>query len=572
MPPNDALVARFDVSVVEALTRPCRPRILIVTDGNLSYSPLQGFGLSRFVHAITLAGGVTTKPILTLAHRTQSAPPNLVLGPDTYAIKPLFDFTTANPAVTVANYDQLWLFGFDSGALPPTQVAVIAEFMNSGGGVFATGDHANLGQQLCGQLPRIRHMRDWSSIPMGIEALPGSLARIDTIVNPGADGVYEFDDQADDIPQRIYPHYKVTGTGFTNWQATVHPLLMRPGAPATRTNASGFTKDVDALPDHPHESVCLAVTDAAVLGGTYNVVSPSFDEFPAAVAGGGRVGAEIVASAVSGGRAINRNGYWKPPVTPRMFGVISAYDGRLATPYPGKTARPGRISCDSTWHHFVNVNLDGTQSDRGGAALGSGSGAGFVPSPSLEKIYDYYRNIISWLQPANRIRCRLWLELAEIRLHPALIEELVVAPRLTDWPQLVGLGQEAARVSRGGVDGEGFRDMLAACLLDEAKGGSLGDILQTRELSEHGIDETQLVFGLAGGLLAKVAELLPIHDDAQLLKVMRTGPRQIDSLLKTEAPRLFQMAVDHHLGRTEKVQRLSGGFAPLLKALTVRPG
>lgn len=36
---------------------------------------------------------------------------------------------------------------------------------------------------------------------------------------------------------------------------------------------------------------------------------------------------------------------------PHSFGLVSAYDGH--------PAGVGRITCDSTWHHFINVNLIG---------------------------------------------------------------------------------------------------------------------------------------------------------------------------------------------------------------------
>ena len=176
-----------------------------------------------------------------------------------------------------------------------------------------------------------------------------------------------------------------------------------------------------------------AVTSAAILGAAYNVGGQNFPEFqPNASIPSQRVGADVVAFAVSGGRSV-LNGVWKPPVKPRMFGVVSAYDGRSAQPYPGKSQRPGRIVCDSTWHHFVNINLDGTGSGRTG--LGTGSGAGFVPSPALEKIYAYYRNIVSWLQPANRIWCRIFWDLVAVRMNAALLEELLDLDRCRVLPR-----------------------------------------------------------------------------------------------------------------------------------------
>jgi len=43
--------------------------------------------------------------------------------------------------------------------LSPTEHDAMCVFMNNGGGVFATGDHAALGSSLAGSLPRVRSMR-----------------------------------------------------------------------------------------------------------------------------------------------------------------------------------------------------------------------------------------------------------------------------------------------------------------------------------------------------------------------------------------------------------------------------
>lgn len=168
--------------------------------------------------------------MLTLAHRGEHVL-QVQLGYDSYAVHGNFKFADGSFAVTIDNFDQVWLFGMSRGkfGLSNNEVSVIVKFMNSGGGVFAAGDHADLGRQLCGDLPRIRHMRDWrpvdeGGIPMGSES-DASIAtlRIDTVSNPGSNNLFEFADQSDDIPQCIYPNYQVTDTG-DGFEATVHPL------------------------------------------------------------------------------------------------------------------------------------------------------------------------------------------------------------------------------------------------------------------------------------------------------------------------------------------------------------
>jgi hypothetical protein len=569
---NTALEARLNTDLVAAWRTPCRPRILALVDG-LSYQASDGFGLWRFIHGITTAAGVTNKPVMTLAHRSIHPTPTVTVGADTYTVLNNFNFSTAATTVTTAHYDQIWIFGIGSGAfsLSNAEVGVVSEFMNSGGGVFATGDHASLGRALNGSLPRIRHMREWrdalgGGVPMGTET-NASLAvnRIDTVVNPGADGLYAFIDQSDDIPQRIYPNYKVTdtdGLGGSGWEATVHPLLRLPGAPGVRSStnpsgaSAGFTMDISVMPDHPHESVCYDVTSAAILGGAYNQSGQNFPEFqPNAANPAQRVGAEIVAYAVSGGRSV-LNGVWKPPVRPRMFGIVSAYDGRLAQAYPGKSQRPGRIVCDSTWHHYVNVNLDGTSSGRTG--LGTGSGAGFVPSPDLEKIYAFYRNTVSWLQPANRVWCSIFWDLAAVRLSPALFEELIDVERIVNWRDFVGLGREAKALLAQVHGSELARDQILGLLVSEPMTQAAGDMLASDALATTALNRDELIDGVLGALLVEVRKLLPDDLTPEMAReVLDKGPTKHLKVLQRRLASAVEQGVAHQTERMERSLKLA---------------
>jgi hypothetical protein len=146
------------------------------------------------------------------AHRNGSGP-NLTIAGN-------FNFTTAAAAVTPANYDQIWLFAFTTTALSAPEQATIAQFMQSGGGVFATGDHETIGAGMGANIPRARTMRNWSTIPM---VNPN---RHDTVLDPGMDNVKQFQDQADAIPQSIYPMFFSNGgpnNVASSW--SVHPVL-----------------------------------------------------------------------------------------------------------------------------------------------------------------------------------------------------------------------------------------------------------------------------------------------------------------------------------------------------------
>ena len=163
----------------------CPIRILMVTDGFLDFG-IGGFGLSEFVTIIKSVGHA-----VSTAHR-QGSGPNLTIPGN-------FKFTQAS--VTIAQYDQIWLFGADSdaNAIDSSEQNAIAAFMQAGGGVFATGDHETLGQGMGANIPRVRTMRNWSTIPMS------SVNRLDTVVNPGQDMAKQFQDESDSFPQYINP-------------------------------------------------------------------------------------------------------------------------------------------------------------------------------------------------------------------------------------------------------------------------------------------------------------------------------------------------------------------------------
>jgi hypothetical protein len=97
----------------------------------------------------------------------------------------------------------------------------------------------------------------------------------------------------------------------------------------------------------------------------------------------------------------------KIPAIAHSFGVVSAYDGHRANGM-------GWVVCDSTWHHFVNVNLIGVV--EGGVfdefAIPGESATkhdGFLSTPAglaaLNKIKNYYTNIGFWISPPGKHAC-----------------------------------------------------------------------------------------------------------------------------------------------------------------------
>lgn len=380
------------------LFRPCRPKVLVVTDG-LNFDPADDFGLTQFVD--TLAGsqiyGMT--PTVLKAHR----------GVDANADISTFRFDDASNGLKISRYDVVFLFGIarQGTSLPEPELDAIKTFMEAGGGVFATGDHEDLGAGLSKDVPRVRQMRYWlaSETPD-----VGDTSRLSTNL-PGDDDVYEFVDQSDTHPQRLYVNYRTDAGGIGD----PHPLLQ-----------GGMLGPIEVFPDHPHEGECRVPSNLTT---SFDLAGTSHEEWPNAIVGGGRVSPEMVAMSMSHGDSFPS----KDALTPRSFMSIVAYDGHRAA--------VGRVSTDATWHHFVNVNIDGTDSPRGGLQSSPGT-----DTPEMAKIREYYKNLASWLMPKRRRLCLAfpWV-IREVLRYPLFEEIRVPELKTAEAAALHNLGDQVSR-------------------------------------------------------------------------------------------------------------------------------
>jgi hypothetical protein len=392
--------------------RRCKVRILIVSDGGIAFGN-NDFGLAEL---ITKALNTSSRPfvdfVITKAHR------GVGTGADINNFK--FDNSqmpapAAAKAFNNTNYDQVWLFGVQrSPILSTAELLAITNFMEAGGGVFATGDHEDLGKAMCAEIPRVRSMRKWywPNAPAGRQVAPdgGSANRLDTTVVGDTAG-YQFNDQSDETPQNIIPRFFTVGTS-----AVAHPLLSK---------SRGVIR---FLPDHAHEGECVVPSNLTekVLPGDMR------DEYPAAIGGGSRVSPQLVAISYSGAGALTDS--FKPAVNPRCFGAIVAYDGHLA----GK----GRVSVDATWHHFLNINLNGEGSTRAGD---TGFYVNGNPTPEYEDIKQYFRNIALWISPTYLQRCFRFRYIYFIRYKFPLIWEVRPNPK-PKWEEIIEVGQQTRKM------------------------------------------------------------------------------------------------------------------------------
>ncbi len=340
--------------------RRCEVNVLIVCDGGLNFGT-GGFGLSEFMTAFNQLEATTwVNYKVTLAHRGA-----IINNPNPVVVNhiPNFNFATS---VSLNDFDQVWLFGINpSGGIGEDEKNVIADFMNEGGGIFATGDHGFLGSAMCGDLLRVKDMRYWNDTPSSVndtnEVSMSGRRRNDTNRPTHGDATsLWFDNQSDNIPQTI--GVRTFGGGIP------HPLL----SISKHLRPSGI---IDIMPDHPHEGECAPETSFTANG----VTLPT----------------QIIATSFVIGGSTTFGGAGKAQTDPHCFPSISVWDGR--------PANVGRIVVDSTWHHFVNINLNGEGSENFPDDIpGRQSG---LTSSDFNVIRQYFMNIATWMTKQKSFIC-----------------------------------------------------------------------------------------------------------------------------------------------------------------------
>ncbi len=355
--------------------RRCRVNVLIVCDGGLNFDT-GAFGLSEFLTAFNQLEATTWVDYrVTLAHRQ-----GIINSPNPVVVNHISNFNFAT-SVNLNDFDQIWLFGINSfGGIADNEKKAIAAYMNAGGGLFATGDHGSLGSTMCGEIIRVKDMRHWNDTPnSGNDTNEVSMTgrrRNDTNnPRPGNATATTFDHQSDNVPQNI--GVKKFGSGFLP-----HPLL----SISTRIKSSGI---IDIMPDHPHEGECARETTFTVNGVAIQtqIIATSF------VTGGN----------TSGG---------KDSTDPHCFPSICVWDGR--------PANVGRIVIDSTWHHFVNINLDG-----------SGSAQSGLSTADFNVVRQYYMNIATWMTRRKFMLCWRKYIIFDLYANSQLIEASLNNPNLS---------------------------------------------------------------------------------------------------------------------------------------------
>lgn len=320
-----------------------------------------------------------------------------------------------DPGLDLTAYDEIWLFGFEGydgppigpvipgypqpGSLTNGELAAITKFMDAGGGVFASGDHDGLGSAMCGLIPRVRYMRKWYSPgdptlgkpPLTVLNWPGGgSTRGDTLQRSPTDtgDTFFFDDQSDDIPQPL--------------------TVLVPSHPAVQ----GATGVLKVFPDHMHEGEVIAATGAQLTqtyatDSTLNFAGSGFVEFPTV---GGYQETPIILAQNSVGTGGGLNGH----VTLVGEGMICENDNFFSDStvcgvrtsdalagYDGHTVNVGRIVTDSSFHHFLDLNLLGDPCSNV-AVKQQGFNASASGKAVLKELEGFYVNLATWLAWIDR--------------------------------------------------------------------------------------------------------------------------------------------------------------------------
>jgi len=326
--------------------QPAKVRILMYADSSVNFSG-GGFGGLQYVYNLLKSRAYFYVDFqIDFAHRDGTDPSATISG-----AKKL-------DALDILNkYDEIWFFGFNpTPNLSSAEVTLLDQFMAAPkfGGVLVTGDHADLGKGIAGQITRAGGMRLY---PAPESSAPDWNTTVEDGPDPGS--TYDFDDQSDDRPQAIrYKRYSLGSPFVFQGRYRPHPVLCGPDGP------------IDVFPDHQHEGEALA--PIPTLGDPKWPTKAGHQEQPEVIAWG----------RIKDPAATNHG---------QEIGLVSAYNGH--------NVDVGRILADSTWHHWFDINLTGTAAPPSPYAGFDATAAGQV---ALKKIDAYFLNCGVWLAPPDR--------------------------------------------------------------------------------------------------------------------------------------------------------------------------
>lgn len=502
---------------------PCTIRVLMVSD-DATFDTAIGYALSRVLEALQHDLPAYVKIDVTTA-RHASAPA------DETADIPSLRF---GDVVDLAPFDQIWLFAVNSGnAFTAGEVTALWNFMQGGGGVFATGDHEALGEGLCARIPRVRSMRRWYYPNPGPNGEPVAPARDVGGGKGEKDTTTTFaGGDFDGVPQTIRP-VMYSSPGPFVWLAREHPHPILCGG-------SGI---VTVLPDHMHEGLIELPADLAM---PIAVDGTAVDEYPRR--GTDRVPPEVIAHS-----SINNNPTGAP------FGVIGAYDGHQVDEIAGGV---GRVVVDATWHHFWNMNVHQFASAHDAVRAAAAAGvpppaAAVAPAAAWEQIRDYFQNIAFWLARRSTQACirrrGLW-----ILTHHVDVLMALRSAQIDPVGHLIDLGAKARNALQEiAPNCERLRFILETPVLEEFNPWHLPQPPDPPWRRQIPLFDGSLVEDLVlGAQIEAIAELTGRAKSAKQVEKVLNG-RRFDAALSDAVASSIAMLGDRFRGDAERLDRIA---------------
>lgn len=301
----------------------------------------------------------------------------------------------------LVRYDEVWFLLWRTTpreALTCTERGELQRWMDDGGGVLLTGDHAEVeGGRLEGRgatvgrcVPRAGEMRLWRRGP-GVDAATRADSTEFTSGGPPK-GALKL--EKDGTPPRLLLVRDVTS-------GLPHPIFL-----------DGDGTELDLLPDHRHEGQVLG-RDTPM-----EVAWPTGAPLP-----------EIVA------RGINRRDC-------RLIDTMSIWDGHRVKSDAGRPY--GRILADSSFHHYVDMNL--------GGIVRRAAKWDLQASAAWQKLAALYCNQAAWLAPHAIRAAHVDRALADVG------EQLGVAEGAAQDP--TALGRAAYALLAKGLPGAWLHELL----------------------------------------------------------------------------------------------------------------
>jgi hypothetical protein len=566
-------------------------------------TPLLPFAITK-AHRQVDPGSVSTVPVINNAFftwKSSTLPPGV----------------TGKSVIDLSFYQVVFLFGFQGfssldasiawdgdGNPGQEQLWAFVQFMNNGGGLFAAGDHEDLGAPLCAAIPRVRSMRRWlwqvgdNPYPQNDDGTPpGSLDEGGEEVNPvtadpsDPSGFTGYDANFFNNVELIHPHNTSQGAqlgmkcappalgtlrhdtlqakaqDITLKDPVANETLEQPGQsvpgdistpfipfdrqsddtpqPVTLTSSvmaqQLFTMpsggQLAAYPDHMHEGVAIDLSDTTNPDPrtvTYVNQGVTIPEYPQTQSAGQPVPQVLMTLTTTAGHATPTGelfhiGALDETGTSVQFGGVSAYDGRPVS--------VGRIVTDSTFHHFVDINVTGDTGMNVPAYAVQGFNSSATGQSYLAQFAQYWINLVNWLLPATAAAPLLMAAVDHARTSVSV--RMSAGPGVAAHGEAVhGLGEIVTQLVDRHLPAPLLRDAVQHAMPAAHAQGVADWLASTRAGQPDAADavDRALLHGFMGGAVLHVLGLP--KDQSLVADVAAVGPDVVHAGLRGAAKAL----------------------------------